>query len=140
MGYGTVETIPSGVAIWKDYISVIWNRTNDKETLSLMDDQTIINLFEIQKKDLKEIIEENGVVIRGLMRSEVNRIDEMDQKRNGAIRDLLCETTVWRWAQRNYKFVLPAALFILILIIKGSDRIDVNALFENTTGIELTDE
>jgi len=105
-----------------------------------MDDQTIINLFEIQKKDLKEIIEENGVVIRGLMRSEVNRIDEMDQKRNGAIRDLLCETTVWRWAQRNYKFVLPAALFILILIIKGSDRIDVNALFENTTGIELTDE
>jgi len=52
-----------------------------------MEDATIIKLFEIQKSDLKEIIEDNGVAIRGVIRSEVDRIDELDRKRNGRIAD-----------------------------------------------------
>ena len=50
-----------------------------------MDDSTIIKLFEIQKRDLKEIIQDNGITIRGTIRSEVDRIDEMDKRRNGRI-------------------------------------------------------
>ncbi|MBG7617676.1 MAG: hypothetical protein IZT57_04835, partial [Chloroflexi bacterium] len=37
------------------------------------------------KNDLKDIIVANGTVIRGLIISEVDRIDEMDKKRNGRI-------------------------------------------------------
>lgn len=59
-----------------------------------MDNATIVKLLEMQREDLKNLkidltntIETNGLAVRGLMRSEVDRIDAMDQRRNGIIAD-----------------------------------------------------
>jgi hypothetical protein len=80
-----------------------------------------------------------GTLTRATMMAEVDRIDEMDKVRNGSIKIALAETSFWRWAQRNYKFVLPAALILLVMFIKGSDRIDLHKTVENATKIEITE-
>ena len=100
-----------------------------------MKDATIISLFETQEKNLKEIIQLNGRAIKATMISEVDRLDEADKRRNGIIGTLKAETTFWRWTQRNYRLVVPIVLLLLLLLIKGADRINVKRTFENQTGV-----
>ena len=100
-----------------------------------MKDATIISLFEKQEETLKEIIQLNGSAVRAKMESEVDRLDEADKRRNCTVNTLRLETTFWRWTQRNYRLVVPIVLLLLLLLIKGADRINVKRTFENQTGV-----
>ena len=94
-----------------------------------MDDIAIVKLF----SDLSEKVAAQGRATRATMMAEADVTHMNHQK--------LCkETSAWRWTQRNYKLAIPAVILFLLLLIKGSDRIDIESLFENTTGIELVDE
>jgi hypothetical protein len=47
------------------------------------------------------------------------------------------ETTFWRWAQRNKKFSIPAALLLLVGLIAGIIWIGPSKIIEETTGVSL---
>ena len=113
----------------------------DKETIDF-----IVKQNQILKKDLKESIELNGIVVRGTIRSEVNRIDEMDKIRNGKIdcneRDiemLQKETRLSRWMQRNPKVAIIGLIIIISVIALGAYQMNIKPTIEKYLRIELHD-
>ena len=94
-----------------------------------MDDIAIVKLF----TDLSEKVSTQGTATRATMMAEADVAHMNHQK-------LVKETSVWRWMQRNPGKAIPAVIILLLLLISGSDRIDVESIFEKTTGIEIVDE
>jgi 3-oxoacyl-(acyl-carrier-protein) synthase len=94
----------------------------------MMEDSAIIKLF----TDLSGKMDAHGTATRATIMAESEVINTNHNK-------LVKSVSFWIWAQKNYKFAVPLALIILILIIRGSDRIDLEGTFENTTKIELTE-
>jgi hypothetical protein len=94
-----------------------------------MDDIAIVKLF----TDLSEKVSLQGRATRATMMAEAD-VTHMNHEK------LSKDTSVWRWIQRNPGKAIPAAIILLLLLISGSDRIDVEKMFEKTTGIEIVDE
>jgi len=99
-----------------------------------MDDAVIFKLFE----DQKELIMLNSSGTRATITSEINRIDEMDNKRNNrigsnekAIKQIRKETGLFRWMHRN-----PTKAIVVIVVIFGGlaygyNKIDIRKGLEN---------
>ena len=80
-----------------------------------MEEATFIKLLSGQKDDLKQIIEENGVVIRGVIRAEIDPIKTTlhdlitaEKKRNNKIEKLEDKTTVLEQSDSNRSAVRKA--------------------------------
>ena len=111
-----------------------------------MDNATTIKLINSVKDDIKEYIDLTGTVTRASFKAEVDRIHDMDTIRNGKIKtnkesvDLIkCETTFWRWAQRNRGFTIPAAVILISVIAIGAYKIDMRRTIQNHFDIEITE-
>ena len=111
-----------------------------------MDDSTIIALFAQQKEDITEIVQLNSTSVRGKIESEVNRIDEMDQLRNGRITDAECditdirnETCLFRWAHRNPGKAIASFLILFCGLAYGYHKIDIKRTIENKSGVYFKD-
>ena len=115
----------------------------------MMDDATITFITEQNrqlKDDLKDIIMANGTVIRGKIESEVDRIDEMDKKRNGRIckneddiKDLKKDTRASRWLHRNPKAAVIIILAASVFLMTAFHTINVKRTIEKITKIELNE-
>ena len=69
---------------------------------------------------------------------ELETRNNLDSQRNNKIEKLEDQTTFYRWTQRNYKRVVPAAIILLFLFVKGSERVDPVQVLKSKYGIELT--
>ena len=98
------------------------------------------------KNDLKDIINLNGSAIRATMESEVDRIDEMDKRRNGKISEnradiyeLRKETRISRFAQRNAGKVIIGFIIIVAVISVAAHTVNVKRTIEKVMRIELNE-
>ena len=97
-------------------------------------------------QDLIEIIKMEGTATRALMRSEIDRIEEMDRVRNGriceaenSIKEIKSETKFFRWMHNNPKWsLILMALFVAAVVI-GTHTINIRRTIERMTKIELND-
>ena len=113
----------------------------DTETIKFIKDE----MREL-KDDLKDIIVANGIVVRGKIESEVDRIDEMDKKRNGriceneeGIENLRKETRLSRFAQRNAGRMMLGFVIVVAIISLGAHAINVKRTVERVLRIELNE-
>ena len=107
-----------------------------------MQEATFIKLLSGQKDDLKQIIEENGVVIRGVIRAEIDPINSTlhdliiaDEKRNAKIEVLQTETRPTRWIYRNPGKAAIAVFITLMLSAFAYHKIDMARSVENISGV-----
>lgn len=115
----------------------------------MMDTDTIKFITEQNKElkeDIKDIIAAHGTAIRGKMESEIDRIYEMDQIRNGkieknkeAVYKIEHETRLFRWAHRNPKWSIIIGIVLMAFISLGVHEINVRRTIEKVTKIELKD-
>jgi hypothetical protein len=84
-----------------------------------------------------ELIKMEGTATRGLIRSEIDRIHEMDEKRNGRIQKLETETRWTRWMARNPKVAIAIFISGVALVILGFNAINVRRTAEKVLNIEL---
>ena len=111
----------------------------DKDTINF-----IVRQNEILKNDLRQSIEDNGVAVRGTVREQIDRVDEMDKIRNGKIgrneediEMLQCETRFSRWMQRNPKVSIIGVMIIVAGIALGAYQINIKPTIERMLKIEL---
>ncbi len=114
-----------------------------------MDDATIhfITSQNTQlKEDLKDIILANGTVIRGKIVSEIDRIDELDKRRNSRIEKaednivlIKKETRISRWAHRNPKLALITFVILVAGVATGLHTINVKRTIEKVMKIEFNE-
>ena len=111
----------------------------DAETIKFITEQN-----REQNEYLKDLILANGTVIRGKFISEIDRIKEMDDRRNGKIGDnksdiddLRKETRIFRFAQRNAGKVIVGFIIIVAIISLGAHSINVKRTIEKAMRIEL---
>ena len=99
----------------------------------------IVGQNESMEKRLTDAIHGSAKGVRAKVESAVNRIVEMDEKRNDRIGKLEKQTTIPRWAHRNPK----AAIIILILFIAsvatGMHQINVKRSIEKHFKIDLNE-
>ena len=107
-----------------------------------MEDATFISLLNGQKDDLKQIIEDNGLVIRGVIRSEIDPIKSTlhsliiaDEKRNDKIKKLETETRPSRWIYRNPGKAAIIVFITLMLSAFAYHKIDMTRTLEKTVGV-----
>ena len=84
---------------------------------------------------------------RALMKSEIDRIEEMDKVRNGKINEnyqcmrRIEKETFWaRWVGKNAKLALIIFIVSVALILMGFNAINVRRTVEKMTDIELKDK
>lgn len=111
----------------------------DAETVKFIVDQN-----ERLENNMKEYMALTGTATRGTIKSEVDRIDQMDKIRNGKIGhnkdeiDIVKEETSFgRWAQRNKKVTVPVVLIFVIWMAIGSPGIDARGTFEKVFKVEF---
>ena len=94
--------------------------------------------------EIIEVIKMEGTATRGLIRSEIDRIDEMNELRNGRIDknkddlyQLNKETRLSRFAQRNAGKMIIGFIIIVAIISLGAHSINVKRTIEKAMRIEL---
>jgi hypothetical protein len=90
--------------------------------------------------DIIELIKMEGTATRGLIRSEIDRIHEMDKKRNGKIERLENETRWMRWMGRNPKIALALFFVGIVLAMLSFNAINVRLTAEKLLKIELKEK
>lgn len=111
----------------------------DKETMEFLLKQN-----NDLKEDMKEYINLHSTSIRGAIKSEVDRIDEMDKIRNGRIERnkddielIKKETAIVRWINRHPRISTIIAIAMVALIALGAHEINLKRTIEKVTNIEL---
>lgn len=90
--------------------------------------------------DIIELIKMEGTATRGLIRSEIDRIHEMDKRRNGKIEKLENETRWMRWMGRNPRVAIAIVFAGIILAMWGFNAINVRLTAEKLLKIELKEK
>ena len=113
----------------------------DAETIKFITDQN-----RELKEDLKDIIVVNGTVIRGKIESEIDRIHEMDEIRNGRIciaeekiEKISNETVIARWVNRNKRTALIIFMLSVFALAFGYHAINFKRTVEKIMKVELND-
>ncbi len=98
------------------------------------------------KEDLKEFINVNGTLVRATMKAEIDRIDEMNEVRNGRIakteymiKQTRKETGVFRWMHRNPGKAIAAIVILFGGLAYGYHKVDIKKSFEKKSGIYFKD-
>jgi len=101
----------------------------------------------MKDSDIIELIKMEGTLTRGLIRSEIDRIEEMDQKRNGSIKEnkelikKIEKETIWvRWINKNPKKTIIIFFILLIGGVALANAINVHRTAERILNIELKDK
>ena len=94
----------------------------------------------MKEETIIELIKMEGTATRGLIRAEIDRIDEMDKKRNGKIEKLEKETRWVRWMGRNPKVALALFFVGIILAMLSFNAINVRLTAEKLLKIELKEK
>ena len=106
----------------------------DREDIKFITEQN--NAME---KRLTNTIQGQGSGVRAKIESEVNRIDEMDKKRNGKIKSLEKQTHVFRWAHRNPKTTIIIVIIFIAFVTLGMHQVNVKRTIEKHLKIELNE-
>ena len=114
----------------------------DKDTVDF-----IVKQNELLEGHLVEKIQDNGVAVRGLVREQIDRIKEMDEKRNGRIDDnehcihnLKKETRLSRFAQRNAGKMIIGFIIVVAIISIAASQLNVKRSIEKRFKIDLIDD
>ena len=98
----------------------------------------------MKDSDIIQLIKDQGTVTRAVIRAEIDRIDEMDRKRNGIINEtkqkvikLEAETRWTRWMWRNPKASIIIFVTGVALVLMGFNAINVRRTAEKVLNIEL---
>ena len=93
---------------------------------------------------IMELIRMEGTTTRGVIRSEIDRVEEMDKRRNGRIEEteediklIKKETRISRWAHRNPKVAIAVFVALVLVIATGFHTINVKRTIEKVMRIEL---
>ena len=113
----------------------------DAETIQFITEQN-----RAQNEYLKDIIVVNGSAIRAKMEAEVDRIEILDNIRNGkiekneqGIKELRGETRLSRFAQRNAGRMILGFVIVVALISLAAHSLNVKRTIEKVMRIELNE-
>ena len=106
-------------------------------------DKDIVDFIVGQNEDMEErltdAIHGSAKGVRAKVESEVNRIDEMDKKRNDRIGKLEKQTTVPRWAHRNPKAAIIIIILFIVSVAYSMHRVNLDRTIEKYFRIELNE-
>lgn len=94
----------------------------------------------MKEETIIEIIRMEAETTRDFIKAEVDRIDEMDKKRNGKIEKLEKETIWVRWINRNPKKAIIIFLILMIGSVAVVNAINVHRTAERILNVELKDK
>ena len=101
----------------------------------------------MKDSDIIQLIQDQGTVTRAVIRAEIDRIDEMDHKRNGVINEtkqkvikLEAETRWTRWMGRNPKVAIIIFVTGVALVLMGFNALNVRRTAEKVLNIELKEK